>query len=401
MAMSLRTELTTKFGHPNGDGEFLVGVLDTGPETPLASAKARARSDVRAAARRLGLPPASVLLDDRGAHLQVSTGVSLSVTLHPVDEVTPATTLRDPTPAERATWQEGASTRRDKALDRAWREAGFTLAEADRWKVAMGRVLAERHDQPETQLRLIQAAITWAIARFTPDEATAWSAALGEYQDGPELVHVAREWRDRDFDPDEASAWAGSWPGPGETPEGAELLRGLGWNPYEVWLLDAFIDPAANPAVEVARREFAQMPRRQALNMARAGMAPSDYEEQVSDEDWDSRYRARFATRTPIDLYRAMHINHHIWLSYREEIADDIPFHDEPLNDLHNPHRAPHQAVPAPVAEVCPGSGGDGLLHERDGWDEWRVECPECGATWVGGAASPLPEHRSATRRAP
>lgn len=36
---------------------------------------------------------------------------------------------------------------------------------------------------------------------------------------------------------------------------------------------------------------------------------------------------------------------------------------------------------------VCPGSGRNiGLMHERDGWDDWRIECPECGTQWGGGS---------------
>src|SRR5215217_2318101 len=42
---------------------------------------------------------------------------------------------------------------------------------------------------------------------------------------------------------------------------------------------------------------------------------------------------------------------------------------------------------------VCPGTGGEGELEFRDGWEEWYVLCPVCGAKWMGGSGSNLPAH--------
>lgn len=44
--------------------------------------------------------------------------------------------------------------------------------------------------------------------------------------------------------------------------------------------------------------------------------------------------------------------------------------------------------------EICPNSAGSGTLEYRDGYEEWFVKCPICGARWNGGPGSPLPEHR-------
>ncbi|MGN9846924.1 Eco57I restriction-modification methylase domain-containing protein [Nonomuraea sp. H19] len=40
----------------------------------------------------------------------------------------------------------------------------------------------------------------------------------------------------------------------------------------------------------------------------------------------------------------------------------------------------------APIPEVCPGSGQEGRLEFRDGWEEWWVHCHVCGARWMGGS---------------
>lgn len=33
----------------------------------------------------------------------------------------------------------------------------------------------------------------------------------------------------------------------------------------------------------------------------------------------------------------------------------------------------------------CPAAGMKGDLEFVDGYEDWYVNCPECGARWVGG----------------
>jgi hypothetical protein len=42
----------------------------------------------------------------------------------------------------------------------------------------------------------------------------------------------------------------------------------------------------------------------------------------------------------------------------------------------------------------CPGSGTQGRMIERDGWDDWNIVCPTCGAIWAGGSTLLLQHDR-------
>ncbi|WP_214105076.1 Eco57I restriction-modification methylase domain-containing protein [Acrocarpospora catenulata] len=56
-------------------------------------------------------------------------------------------------------------------------------------------------------------------------------------------------------------------------------------------------------------------------------------------------------------------------------------FQDQLMRELEE------DSEPTPDPDLCPGSGQEGRLEFRDGWEEWHVRCHVCGAQWSGGSA--------------
>lgn len=38
------------------------------------------------------------------------------------------------------------------------------------------------------------------------------------------------------------------------------------------------------------------------------------------------------------------------------------------------------------TTDVCPGTGGQVLVEDQQGGDDWYVKCPVCGMRWAGGS---------------
>jgi hypothetical protein len=396
MAMDLTQELTAKFGPANGDGEFLVGMVDLPLQVDEGTVFGRTNLCLRRAVTDLGFPRrASGDVDHRpgGASISLLPGVRIAVQVsvaYPGRESVGR--ARVPTADEQAAWVASRPAEsRGEFDERRWWAAGFDRKDAQLWR-GVAPALTPGSDGAEREADLLAAVLPWKVAGFDPTDAAEWARALAPVVPGVEAAHEAREWRDHGFASDEAAMWAGSWPNPGESPQGAKMFRDLGWNPFDVWLLDMFIDRAANPDLELARRRFALMDPALALDMARAGMSPTtpnpdnDLFDELSEIEWATRLRESFAERTPVADICATYVDHYIWVSYGTELPDDLPFRHEPLK----PRQV--QATRAEPAK-CPESGGRGIMLERDGWDEWWVRCPECGTTWAGGGTEPLPEH--------
>ncbi|WP_157544535.1 hypothetical protein [Nocardioides halotolerans] len=421
--MDLAEELTLKFGPPNGDGCFLVGVVDVLPETSEGIAHGRTAMCMRSVVRRLGfgrVPDDEVRHDEHGASVELLPRVRIAVTRSVIlDGPESIGTPRLPTSVDQAAWLDShPPADRDEQTDRAWWAAGFPRAEEDQWRELVPRVAKEHHDTGMTEQEILDIAIPWKVAGFSPSEAEEWWGLLGESLSGPDLAHSARDWRDRGFTAQEAAPWSGSWPGPAESPEGAQMFRDLGWHPFDVWLLNEFIDRETNPDFEHARRVFAKMDPGDAMDMARAGMTPGDGWDEFTEtdgHDWRQELRNSYAKRTPIDPVVAMHINHHVWLGYGTEPPDDVPFRHERLWDLHDqanesaqregrsqPYGLPRTVKPTgtaagvgptPGRDVCPGSGGPVVLLDRSDYGGWCVRCPECATIFDGHPLERLDEH--------
>lgn len=300
-----------------------------------------------------------------------------------------------------------------------WWVAGFSPESRREWTTALPE-LGEPIDSEIADEDRVRVASRWRVGGFTVKESRCWHDAFAHRQDWELLAPTAREWRDAGFLPEEAGAWSRGWPMPEESVEYAGLFRDAGWHPFHVWLLYSFSTDSYGVDWGNVRRRWAPIPWSHALACARAGMSPEEALDslELHPTELERRLRDRFTGRTPVDPFVAMHVNHHIWLSYGTEIPPDAPFWAERLWDLHDEeddcdrregrvptNGGPHAQHPlgtngpgtkkSVAPTPCPGSGQKGRMVERDGWDEWYVVCPTCETTWVGGPTAPLPDHDS------
>lgn len=319
-----------------------------------------------------------------------------------------------------------------------WLGAGLVPESIPAWQAVMHKVVPTRVWNPDrivgwdepmliaadlSQEDCARAAARWQATGFTPAEAEDWTEALGIEDDWRVGADEAAKWRSRGFTPEDAWGWVRGDVAPGEGAEHAQVFRDAGWHPFYVWTLHCFLE--RGPARD-ARIAWASLPITHALNCARAGLSASEAEyllgcDQGETEEYLSR---RFDERGRIDPSRAILFNQHQFLASREGFDDsEWEFFGRRLWDLHDEtdeedrrrgkeptyggprtkkprwkfleERAEREKREAerPKPELCPGTGGEGTLEFRDGWEEWYVICRVCGVRFVGGSATPLSPH--------
>jgi hypothetical protein len=319
-----------------------------------------------------------------------------------------------------------------------WIAAGFDQSEIDIWRKAVLDAVPRQVKNQDRRASdapyyvdftpqaadIARVASRWRSLGFSPREVTSWTVGLDiddAWLTGPDL---AEQWRTRGFSPKEAHAWSWGEVAPGDDPEHSRIFRDAGWHHFMVWTLYCLLDREGEAWAD--RRGWSEMPQDHALNCARAGLTPGEAASFVgADEKLLERYLAdRFDVRGRIDPFIAMLFNHHQWQASGWEDNDtDRPFYARHLWDLHDeqddcaekqggrpPYGGPRtdkprwklleeraewvrtESVRRRESSHCPNSGGPGQLEFRDGFEEWKVHCPECGTTWAGGGEI-LPNH--------
>lgn len=321
--------------------------------------------------------------------------------------------------------------------DDPWLAAGLSPAEIRIWRAAMlesvPRQVWNECREPDAPFYvdctpqeedLATVASRWRSLGFEPRDVTAWTQALdfdGGWMSAPE---VAEQWRTRKFSPEEAHHWSCGEVAPCDDAEHSRIFRDAGWHRFTVWTLYCFLD--RDDEAWTDRKKWADLPVELALSCARAGLTPSEAASFVgADEKVLERYLdARFDTRSRIEPFTAMLFNHHQALAYGPGDEDEAcwPSYARHLWDLHDEEddRANKRGNPAPYGgprtvkphwkrleehagwvksesprlqtPLCPNSGESGQIEFRDGFEEWKVRCPECGTTWAGGGQI-LPNH--------
>jgi hypothetical protein len=320
-------------------------------------------------------------------------------------------------------WTEAGFDDADRA--RQWWEAGFDPSDSTAW-IGAAKYVIEAHELPAASPDdLLEVARTWRVAGFTPAEARGWRDVLRDWDDMGTLVHEARRWRAAGFDPDSAGRWLQSGLDAAQDLEFAILFSNAGWSPPEAALLSLLSRDAHRGDWDDRRRRWIALGSPRTLDYVKAGFTPEEAEEREKQnpapETLTAELTSRCAELPPLDAFRAMHVNHVVFLLRGDDPEDaDLPFWAQHVWDLHDEDRtraSSERDVSArladsddvgedgaasatvassrdrPSATLCPGSGGPGRLEFQDGMEDWYVHCPICGTTWMGGSGSELDAH--------